>query len=294
MSILLPGQYPRSEKLIQATRDFDRKRKTLEEVRESVLHDVKALEDLQKGFKYKTSGLFEWQDLLRPFSHIIEGAQEGTLTRYFETNTFWRELEAKSHSVKQQEIDRFFAHTDLITLPFLYVFQKYSKGLSLDSIESCLYEVASYLLKKPNKALAFFEPTLGFRKLEEAEKKIGRKLIENIKKGSSNPVYIYSSYYPIENEMSFLSSLAVDGIGVDFYANSIDAIMPKFPKDKELLAGIISTETTRIESEEGVSTFKKMIKDFIPTFLVIPNGPPQFLPRTIMDLKIKNMRELLQ
>ena len=52
MNILLPGQYPRSEKLIQATRDFERKRLSLDELQRVEKEDAELFLVLQKDLAY--------------------------------------------------------------------------------------------------------------------------------------------------------------------------------------------------------------------------------------------------
>src|SRR5437868_1730340 len=93
MHILLPGQYPRHEKLISATRDFDHQRISLEDLNLALKKNLIEFITLQKNFPYVSPGLFHWQDLIRPFAEIVRGTHLGTLTRFYETNSFWRILE---------------------------------------------------------------------------------------------------------------------------------------------------------------------------------------------------------
>ncbi len=294
MPLLLPGQYPRSEKLIQATRDYDRGRITEKEVQDAFRIDREDLLDLQKGFSYKTSGFFGWQDLMRPFCHLIEGAKTGPLTRFLETNTFWRELQAPSSiKLNYSAINRYFDNSELITLPFLFTFKKFSVGISSQEIVSLLSNLALHLLSyDKNRALVFYEPCLQSN-VDEDSKKLGEKLLEIIKNSSNNPIFITTTGR-LTQEMIYLRNLKTDGIGIDFYSNSIDSIMPDFPKDKILLAGLINTASTLLESESSIKTFQKMMKDKIEHFVVIPNGPPEYLPRNIMDQKVRNMRNFLK
>lgn len=309
MKIIVPGQYPRSERLIAATRDIERKRISQSDLEKVHEDEFKEFKKQQHGATFYSTGLFNMQDLLRPVTQSMDGAKEGTLTRFFETNTFWKLLDADANATindgkLQKVVDEFYFAKGLyakdepllFTLPFLYLFQTYSSGLTLEKISAILEKVATKLLSYPNKALCFFEPNIGWRKFTEKEKAAGRKLIENIKSHTKAPVYIYSAFYQITQEKEFMYSLPTDGYGIDFYANSIVESMRGFPAQKTLLAGIMHTENTRIETPNMVQDFFKMLGSHIPKeqVIVTPSGPAELLPRVIMDKKITNMKSILQ
>lgn len=89
----LTGSFPRSEALVTATRDLDRGRTTadaVEELFERTEAEVVALER-RLGFAEHTAGYLRWQDLFRPFAETWEGFTVGPLTRWLETNTFYRQ-----------------------------------------------------------------------------------------------------------------------------------------------------------------------------------------------------------
>ncbi len=89
--VCLTGLYPRGEALIQATRDHDRGRIPRDALEEAYARDYAELKALQQEGDWVSDGLLAWQDLVRPFGELA-GAQIGALTRYFETNTFYRRL----------------------------------------------------------------------------------------------------------------------------------------------------------------------------------------------------------
>ncbi|HUI38983.1 MAG TPA: hypothetical protein VLY85_05065, partial [Thermoplasmata archaeon] len=89
----LTGPFPRSEALVAATRDLDRGRTTAEAV--AALYDaaeseVARLEE-QLGLDVRSGGYLDWADLFRPFSESWRGFTVGPVTRWFETNTFYRQ-----------------------------------------------------------------------------------------------------------------------------------------------------------------------------------------------------------
>ncbi|MCI4324920.1 MAG: hypothetical protein L3K00_03420 [Thermoplasmata archaeon] len=91
--LALTGPFPRSEVLVAATRDGDRGRTTPDAVEARYAEaerDVVALEQ-RLGFDVTTGGSLRWADLFRPFAEGWRGFTVGPVTRWFETNTFYRQ-----------------------------------------------------------------------------------------------------------------------------------------------------------------------------------------------------------
>src|SRR5919198_592492 len=91
MQAFVPGIYPRSEALVQATRDLDRGRTTLEAVDAQVERDLQQFVAVQwqAGVDLLADGMLRWQDLFRPLVEASDGLEAGALTRYFDTNKFY-------------------------------------------------------------------------------------------------------------------------------------------------------------------------------------------------------------
>ncbi len=89
----LTGPFPRSEELVQATRDLDRGRQSPEAVEEVYARTEAGVVDLERrlGTDRCTAGYLRWADLFRPISESWGGLAVGPLTRWFETNTFYRQ-----------------------------------------------------------------------------------------------------------------------------------------------------------------------------------------------------------
>src|ERR671912_2996367 len=112
-----PGIYARSEELVQATRDLDRGRTAEEAVEEQRLADVRAFVEIQReaGLDYFSDGLLNWQDIFRPFDERAEGLRPGPLTRFLNTNTFYRApaVEAEKPKLVQPLSEPFFRMEEL-------------------------------------------------------------------------------------------------------------------------------------------------------------------------------------
>src|ERR671931_2822078 len=83
-----PGIYPRSEALVQATRDVDR--------------DLAELVSAQQaaGVDLLADGMLRWQDHFRPLLEAADGLETGALTRFLDTNTFYRAPKATTATPK--------------------------------------------------------------------------------------------------------------------------------------------------------------------------------------------------
>src|SRR5919109_1278161 len=92
MQAFAPGIYPRSEALVRATRDLDRGRTTPEAVDEQFDADLEQLVEAQRGARLDllSDGMLRWQDLFRPLLEASDGLETGALTRFLDTNTFFR------------------------------------------------------------------------------------------------------------------------------------------------------------------------------------------------------------
>src|SRR6266545_3141860 len=127
MEAFVPGIYPRSEALVQATRDVDRGRTTLEAVDRQVEDDLQELVHIQQdaGLDLLADGMLRWQDLFRPLLEASEGLRTGALTRFLDTNTFYRAPEADGVSPRlAAPLDERYVSSiprpKLVTLPSPY------------------------------------------------------------------------------------------------------------------------------------------------------------------------------
>lgn len=289
------------------TRAHDRKRIGEEELQAVWEKDRLAFKNKQSGFPYHSSGLFHWEDLMRPFQELISHTQAGSLTRFFETNTFWRKLEAESKATVQEEkietwIQKYFfpdgfskEHPMIFTFPFLFLFRSFSSGLDLRTIETILEAVVTVIDKTYRGMILFLEPNIGLSRLESEEKKGAFKFLESLKSKTNIPIGLMQFFTPVGKDKEFLYSLPIDFIGIDFYCNRLKEISENFPKRRSLLAGLISTESTLLEPKEHIEKFMQEAKRLLPEVEVFAttSGPAELLPREIMDQKLTHMKEIL-
>jgi 5-methyltetrahydropteroyltriglutamate--homocysteine methyltransferase len=88
----LTSPFPRSERLVTATRDLDRGRTSSGQVEKTYAEAENELLQLEERlFSNVTAGYLRWNDLFRPLAEEWEGLSVGPLTRWLETNTFFRQ-----------------------------------------------------------------------------------------------------------------------------------------------------------------------------------------------------------
>lgn len=294
---------------MKASRDFDRKRIS-EEILEKVLkEEYFSLKNLQKGFEYYSPGLFYSQDLMHPFVELIPNCVEGGLIRFFETNTFWKKLECHGAFNVEEEsifswIQKYYCpcgiyenHAPIVfTIPFLFLFRRFSEGFSFENIQMLLEKVIRVIDNNFKGLLVFFEPFLGWEKLDHNEMQMAYAFLEKMKSITSIPLALIQCFGSVEKEGDAFYSLPVDWIGIDFYRNPLSEVEKKFPKDKALLAGVFSMETTALEKKEHLEAFLNRVKNFLPLnkIALTTSGPAELLPKTILDNKICHAKEILR
>ena len=295
MSIILWGQYPRSESLVQATRDWDRKRIDETKLHEEQKKNREQLFQLQKEFRFQSTGQFHWEDLMRPFSKLSPTLAAGPLTRFFETNTFWRKLEGDGnidpHTINSWIQDYFpetTANKTIYTFPFWHLFQHFSSGPSLDHF-------IPLFKKLPKGLLVFFEPCLGWKSILPEQKTKAHNFLKTLKQKTNSEIVLITSFHNLKEELNDLYKLPVDGIGIDFYHNTIEETLPNFPKDKWLISGILDTDSTSKETPEAIQTFKIQAERYCDgkNIFYSHSGPAELLPREVMDEKVSNLQENL-
>ena len=155
----LTGPFPRSEALVTATRDLDRGRTTPEAVEElyrSTEREVLQLES-RLSLAPATGGYLRWADLFRPIAESWTGFTVGPVTRWFETNTFYRQpiLTAPPERVPGA-LDRWFpsashgrnGHAWKVLLPGPYTFARMLDNRSGETPEALTHRLGRLLAEE--------------------------------------------------------------------------------------------------------------------------------------------------
>jgi 5-methyltetrahydropteroyltriglutamate--homocysteine methyltransferase len=286
MRAFVPGIYPRSEALVQTTRDLDRGRTTPDAVQEQVAKDSAELLRVQEeaGLDLLADGMLTWQDLFRPLVEVSAGLTARPLVRFLDTNTFYRAVlvDAEPRLQRPLPAPELPSGRWLATLPSPYAF---SRAADLEvSAEALAANVLAPQIEAYAKAgaalIVLAEPFLtrepsGLPALVAALAQLPRPV----------PLALHLPFGDAAPLLSELAEAGVAGIGVDFYATAADAV----PEGLEptLLAGVVDSRNSRLEDATELAEFAEHLRDRVAGEVVlVPNGDLQFVSEAIARQKV--------
>jgi 5-methyltetrahydropteroyltriglutamate--homocysteine methyltransferase len=287
MQAFAPGIYPRSEQLVQATRDLDRGRTSPEAVDERVERDLAELVSVQQraDFDLLTDGMLRWQDLFRPLLEASDGLETGALTRFLDTNTFYRAPHATTAMPKLAGPldERYVAPLPgprLLTLPSPFALAQ-GTGVSALTIAENVLKPALVAVDADLVVLA--EPFLG-----RADVAAPSELEEPLAALAGGPKLALQLTFcdarkPLEQG---LGELPVDAIGIDFYGTHLSDVPKGF--DKLLLAGVIDARSSTLEDPREIASFAERLQNEreVNDIVLVPNGDLQFVSERIAREKL--------
>jgi 5-methyltetrahydropteroyltriglutamate--homocysteine methyltransferase len=284
----VPGIYPRSEELVQATRDLDRGRTTEEAVDAQVERDLQQLVAAQQdaGLDLLSDGMLRWQDLFRPLVEAADGLERGALTRFLDTNTFYRAPHGEGGELRLDEAvnGRYVAPLPgdrVVTLPSPFAL---SHGTGFTS-----REVAEGILKPQIDAtnaevVVLSEPFLAREDGADLE---GLSSALDVLHGGP-PLALWITFGDASDLLARgLAELPVDGIGIDFYATGIDALPDGF--GKHLLAGVLDARSSLLEEPREIAAFAAQLEEKADRVALVPNGDLQYVSEQIAREKIARL-----
>jgi 5-methyltetrahydropteroyltriglutamate--homocysteine methyltransferase len=287
MQAFAPGIYPRSEALVQATRDLDRGRTTQEEVDRQVARDLEELVSVQQqaDLDLLSDGMLRWQDLFRPVLEATEGLEPGALTRFLDTNTFYRAAHATTATptltgpLDERDIAP-LPGPRLVTLPSPFAL---SQGTGIPAKAIAESVVKPILDQVDAELVVLAEPFFG-----REEETPPSELEEPLAALAGGPKLALQLTFcdarkPLEQG---LAELPVDAIGIDFYGTHL-ADLPK-GVDKLVLAGVIDARSSTLEDPRELAEFADRLRTDreIEQLALVPNGDLQFVSERIAREKL--------
>ena len=281
-----PGIYPRSEALVQATRDLDRGRTTQEAVEEQVGRDLAELISVQQdaGLDLLADGMLRWQDHFRPLLEAADGLEPGPLTRFLDTNTFYRAPRADREPRLAGPLDeRYVAPLPgprVVTLPSPF-------ALALGT-ELAPRTLAERVLKPALEGLdaelvVLVEPFLA---RDEAELEGVAEALEEL--GGGSPLALWLTFGDARPALERgAAELPVDALGIDFYATHLDDLPRGF--DKLLLAGVVDARSSVPEEPRELAAFAERLGERAERIALVPNGDLQYVSEPIAREKLMRL-----
>ncbi len=297
----LNGIFPRSQQLIETTRQFEHKKISIKQLEKFYTSDYNNLKNITRNFDLISDGLINWSDLLRPFSQLVTNSQVNGLFRYCETNNFYRKviLPSKIDLNFKKIFPKYFRFGNTAFLPSPYLFKKYSNA-KYETVVRILFETIKFLKSKNYIYFVLQNPKTDYEKDTE-ELIYLKKLVNNVRRDSNKvKIIINAFFYKIYDDIKGFLSLDVDAIGIDFNCNSLDRLKRiRWKKDMGIFAGLLNNMTTSLENTDMVKKFIVKIQDALyPSFIIISGAPDfEFLPLEYAVLKVNlltNIKEALQ
>jgi 5-methyltetrahydropteroyltriglutamate--homocysteine methyltransferase len=290
MQAFAPGIYPRSEALVQATRDLDRGRTTQEAVDEQVGRDLAELVSVQQqaGLDLLADGMLRWQDLFRPLLEASDGLENGALTRFLDTNTFYRAPHATTATPKlaRRLGDRDVAPlpgSRLVTLPSPFAL---AHGTGVEPVT-----IAENVLKPAIESLEADLVVLSEPFLARDETSSPAELEDPLSKLAGGPKLALQLTFCDARESleQGLAELPVDAIGIDFYLTHVSDVPKGF--DKLLLAGVVDARSSTVEDSRELADFAGRLRTEreIEQIALVPNGDLQFVSEAIARQKLQQL-----
>ena len=306
METHLSGIYPRSEKLVAATRAAVRGDLDEDQVERILNEDAQSLILLEKESSLDSfvDGQLNWQDLFRPFSEILDGIKATTLTRWFDNNTFYRKPIINGKVAFKGEGFQKYFRVDLLPaegtkkaiLPGPLTFALMSENKAYRSFSDLVDDIARALGDTVRKLQSlgynqfqFDEPAILSRDRTKAELESAKKAYENCAPGTTLLQTYFGDASPV---IDTLLDFPVDAIGIDLYATQIDTLRGR-DFNKTLGCGCVDGRNSLLEKPEDLKTIVLNVRNQLqpPDIYLTPNCAFEFLPRSVAEGKVRLLGE---
>jgi 5-methyltetrahydropteroyltriglutamate--homocysteine methyltransferase len=293
----LTGAFPRSEALVGATRDLDRGRTTPEAVESLFARSEEHVIALERrlGLVPTTGGLLRWADLFRPIAETWSGFTVGPLTRWFETNTFFRqpilhhppERVAGALAARLPGAARSEGAPAKAILPGPYTFAGLLENRSGETNEALVHRLGRLLAAEVTElkglgyaAFQFQEPLLvvDVPSGPRAESVVAayRSIADAAK---DTPTTIWTYFGDAGPALPLLGRVPVGTIGIDL-AETEPEELARFPEGRGLGLGVIDPRTSLPEDPTAVvDIVRRALALTSPASVTLgPGGPLDLLP----------------
>jgi 5-methyltetrahydropteroyltriglutamate--homocysteine methyltransferase len=294
----LTGFFPRPESVVTATRDLDRGRTTPEATDAAFRKaewEVSAIEQML-GLEPRTGGYLTWADIFRPISAGWSGFSVGPITRWFATNTFFRQpvlhrppertagaIAAALPAARGSAL----ASQAKVILPGPYTLACLLDNKSGETLEALAYRLGRLLADEVKelhglgyRTFQFQEPNLVVHPPTGplAESVVtGYEAISSASHGSA--VWVWTFFADAGPAWPLLARLPVSGVGVDLAETEPSSFRP-LGEGKALGLGCVDPTTTLPEDPaEVVRLVLEVEKRVHPSGVMLgPGGPLDLLP----------------
>jgi methionine synthase II (cobalamin-independent) len=285
---LVPGIYPRSEALVQATRDLARGRTSAAEVEARRREDRERLVALQRecGLAPLSDGMLDRQDLFRALVEASVGLGSGPLVRFLDGNTFYRSITAEGTLRLDAPIPAPpLPEPWLGTLPSPFALA-HATGGALSAPVAAAALLAPQLEAWAQGSCALVVLSEPF--LPREPERVGELLEALARLPRPVPLALQLTFGDATPLLTPLADAPVDAVGIDFYATELEAVPVDYPK--VLLAGVVDAASSLLEQPPELAAFARRLRDRCPAGVVLaPNGDLEHVPEQIAREKLRRL-----
>ena len=308
--VQLSGILPRSEKLIELTRSFERAKTSWDQVEAQLGLETKEILKLQQslGVRHVSDGAISWQDQLRPVARSLTGVDLGTrYSRWFDTNTFYQKptIVGKISAGKVDPKD--FVRPELlngnwtrkVTLPGPYTFSQLSENKYYPKYGDLVRDVAlaekDIIMKLRTAGILLFqlaEPCLVYQPYRESfgdisERRLALDAISDVVKDFPEDFVVQTYFGDAGPVIGDLLKLPVKGVGVDLFETDFSSIKEK--TSKTFLLGVVDSRESSVEDSRWIADTARKFCDNANHYDVVlsSNSDLKFVPQNIASQKLE-------
>lgn len=242
----------------------------------------------EAGLDLLSDGLLRWQDLFRPLAEASEGLDARPLSRFLDTNTFYRALivDGEPRLAAPLPAPKLPPGKWLATLPSPHALSRAANGaveprriaanVLAPQIDS--YAAAGCALVVLSDPFLLGDSSLFERGAAEVSAALS-ELPQGV------PFVLQLPFGNASGRLEAMADLPVAGIGVDFYATGLDAVPENYPR--EIVAGVIDSRSSAVEDAGEIAAFTEQLRERRSAGLSLSvNGDLQFVPGRIAREKL--------
>ncbi len=308
--IQLAGIHPRSEKLIELTRSYERAKTSWNQVEAQLEQETRELIKLQKrlDFQHISDGALGWQDQLRPIARSLKGVESGTrYSRWFDTNTFYQKPIVIG-KISAGDIDpKDFLRPELltreknrkITLPGPYTFSQLSENKHYENYPDLLFDISvaerEIIKRLRNEGVSLFqlsEPCLVYQPYRESfrdqsEVELALRAIRSVVEDNPGEFVVQTYFGDVAPVLRQLLDLPIYGIGIDLFETDISVLRDQ--TSKALVLGVVDSRESNVEDPRWIAdTARKFCEQVdVQELVFASNSDLKFLPQEIANQKLE-------
>jgi 5-methyltetrahydropteroyltriglutamate--homocysteine methyltransferase len=237
----------------------------------------------QAGLDLLSDGMLGWRDLFRPLTEAADGLEARPLTRFLDTNTFYRAVLVDGEPLLRAPLSPPDLPTGrwIGTLPSPFAFARAAdERVSAGALAANVLAPQIEAWAEGGCALVVLSEPFLARAGEAGEAVTALTTLPD-----SVPLALQLVFGDASSLLDELAEAPVAAVGVDFYLTPADALPEDYPK--EILAGVVDARSSALEDPDVIASFVDQLVARRPAGIsLVPNGDLQFVSEKIAREKL--------